>query len=49
MGCTGDGVHVGGTGQAYGSGGGGGQHTTGNGSSAGGAGKAGIVYVEEFR
>ena len=49
MGCTGDGVHVGGTGQAYGSGGGGGQHTTGNGSSAGGAGKAGIVYVEEFK
>ena len=49
MGCTGDGVHSGGVGQAYGSGGGGGQHTTGNGSSAGGNGKAGIVYVEEFK
>ena len=48
-GDSGEGVDVGASGQAYGSGGGGGQHTTSNGASAGGAGAVGIVYVEEFK
>ena len=48
MGDAGGGSDVGGAGQAYGSGGGGGQHN-GTNSSAGGAGKAGLVYVEEYK
>ncbi len=50
MGDFGDATAAGGHGQAYGSGGGGGQHSGSSGNStSGGNGKAGIVYVEEFK
>lgn len=48
QGDGGGGSFAGAPGQAFGSGGGGGQHN-GTGSSAGGAGKAGLVYVEEYK
>jgi len=44
-----NGLYDGGTGKAYGSGGGGGDHSATHGEASGGAGKAGIVVVEEYK